>query len=154
MENEEILFDPSITSENNVAECFRVGRLSKNPAQRHVTEGPNRRHDKIQIHTDGACFNNDKQNAQCGGVWFGHNDSIKQSDTHTRRTPLKPNRRADSNHNRDPSRLPLRPPEDYNKLHLCNQWPNNTPRPMGKHRLDQRKKRKTLQKSGVPTKAT
>ncbi|KAF8496113.1 hypothetical protein F5888DRAFT_1569622, partial [Russula emetica] len=74
-ENEKIPFDPSITSENNVAECFRVGRLSKNPAQRHVTGGPNRRHDKIKIHTDGACFNNDKQNAQCGGVWFSHNDS-------------------------------------------------------------------------------
>jgi len=53
-ENEKIPFDPSITSENNVAECFRVGRLSKNPAQRHVTGGPNRRHDKIKIHTDGA----------------------------------------------------------------------------------------------------
>lgn len=57
-ENEEILFDPSITSKNNLAECFRVftdpERLSKDPAQRRVTEGPNRRHEKVEIYTDGA----------------------------------------------------------------------------------------------------
>ena len=77
--NDDILFDPSITSKKNLGECFRVftdpDRLSKNPAQRYATEGPNRRHHKIQVYTDGACFNNGKENAQCGGgVWFGHND--------------------------------------------------------------------------------
>ncbi len=44
-ENEEVLFDPTITNKNNLAECFCVftdpERLSKNPAQRRVTQGPN-----------------------------------------------------------------------------------------------------------------
>jgi ribonuclease HI len=40
-----------------------------------VTEGTNRRHNKITVYTDGACYNNGKQNAKCrGGVWFGPND--------------------------------------------------------------------------------
>jgi ribonuclease HI len=79
MENGNILFDPTITSKNNLAECFRIftdpERISTNPARRQISAGPNRRHGQIQIHTDGACDNNGKQNAQCGGgVWFAHND--------------------------------------------------------------------------------
>jgi ribonuclease HI len=77
--NDDILFDPSITCKNNLAECFRVftdpERISRNPAKRLITEGANQRHEKIEIYTDGACFNNGKQNARCGaGIWFGEND--------------------------------------------------------------------------------
>jgi len=43
--NGEILFDPTLTCKNNLADCFHVfadpEKLSKNPAQRHVTDGPN-----------------------------------------------------------------------------------------------------------------
>ncbi|KAF8493203.1 hypothetical protein F5888DRAFT_1569885, partial [Russula emetica] len=78
-ENGEILFDPTITSKDSLTECFQVftdpERISRNPAQRHVMEGANLRHVTTEIYTDGACFNNGKQNAKCGGgIWFGHND--------------------------------------------------------------------------------
>ena len=77
--NEDILFDPSITSKNTLTECFRVftdpRRISRIPAKRLISEGTNQRHNTIEIYTDGACFNNGKQNARCGaGIWFGEND--------------------------------------------------------------------------------
>ena len=77
--NGEITFDPTITSKENLSECFRVfadpERISKYPAQRHISEGANQRHEEIEIFTDGACFNNGKLNARCGGgIWFGQND--------------------------------------------------------------------------------
>jgi ribonuclease HI len=77
--NGDVLFDPTITCKTGLAECFRVftdpERISRNPAKRLVSEGPNQRHESIEIYTDGACFNNGKRNAKCGsGVWFGEND--------------------------------------------------------------------------------
>jgi ribonuclease HI len=77
--NEAILFDPSMTSKNHLAECFRVftdpERISRNPAQRHVREETNQRYNKTVVYTDGACYNNGKQNAKCGGgIWFGPDD--------------------------------------------------------------------------------
>lgn len=77
--NEAILFDPLITSKNTLADCFRIftdaERISRNPARCQILDGSNRRHDPIVIYTDGACYNNGKQNARCrGGIWFGPND--------------------------------------------------------------------------------
>jgi ribonuclease HI len=77
--NDDILFNPSITCKNSLTECFRVftdpERTSKNPAKRMITKGANQRHEKIEIYTNGACFNNGKQNVKCGaGIWFGHDD--------------------------------------------------------------------------------
>jgi ribonuclease HI len=46
------------------------------PARRYHTQGPNPRHQEIEIYTDGTCFNNGKLNARCSsGVWFGPNDN-------------------------------------------------------------------------------
>ena len=77
--NEVILFDPSITSKNTLADCFRIftdaERISRNPARHQILDSSNRRHNPIVVYTDGACYNNGKQNAQCGGgIWFGPND--------------------------------------------------------------------------------
>ncbi|KAI0303268.1 hypothetical protein BC826DRAFT_892925, partial [Russula brevipes] len=77
--NGEILFDPTITCKENLADCFRIfvneNRVSNHPARRYLPQGPDQRHDKVTVYTDGACFNNGKANARCGsGVWFGHND--------------------------------------------------------------------------------
>jgi ribonuclease HI/exonuclease III len=77
--NEDILFDPSITTKNSLAECFRVftdpGRTLRNPAKRTIIAGTNQRHEMVEVYTDGACFNNGKLNAKCGaGIWFGDND--------------------------------------------------------------------------------
>src|SRR6267142_2572479 len=75
-----ILFNPSITCKDNLAECFRIftnpDRLSNFPAQRYYTNGITLRQDRpITIYTDGACFNNGKLNAKCGsGIWFSPND--------------------------------------------------------------------------------
>jgi ribonuclease HI len=75
-----ILFDPSITCKDTLAECFRVftdpSRLTTIPAQRYYTQGISLRACTITVYTDGACFNNGKYNARCGsGVYFGPNDN-------------------------------------------------------------------------------
>jgi len=65
--NNAILFDPSITSKNNLSECFRIftdpTKRSRNPGQRRVMPGVAMRHPKTEIHTDGASMNNGKMNA-------------------------------------------------------------------------------------------
>ena len=78
-ERGEILFDPSITCKDSLAECFRVftdpKRLSSIPAQHYYTQGVRLRARTITVYTDGACFNNGKYDARCGsGVYFGPND--------------------------------------------------------------------------------
>jgi hypothetical protein len=77
--NGTILFDPSITCKDNLAECFRIfvdpNKLSNIPARRYYTNGINLRHQEVTVYTDGASFNNGKQNARCGsGIWFGPDD--------------------------------------------------------------------------------
>ena len=74
--NGAILFDPSITSKSHLAECFRIftkpNRISNIPAKRLQPQGAALRHQEVTIYTDGACFNNGKENAQCGsGIWIG-----------------------------------------------------------------------------------
>jgi ribonuclease HI len=74
--NGAIRFDPSLTCKNELAECFRVftttTRTPAIPACRIHTQGAALRHRGITIYTDGACFNNGKQNAHSGsGVWHG-----------------------------------------------------------------------------------
>ena len=78
-ENGTITFDPTITSKNDITECFRIfadtQRMSKHPAQRLIDNRTSIRHDTTRVYTDGACTNNGKENAQCGGgVWFGPDD--------------------------------------------------------------------------------
>ena len=78
-ENGAIIFDPSVTTKDDLSECFRVftepQRTSKNPAQHAQNDGMNNRHNEILVYTDGSCTNNGKANARCGGgIWFGQND--------------------------------------------------------------------------------
>jgi hypothetical protein len=65
-----IIFDPSITCKNDLSECFRIftnpERATNIPAERLRPRGPNLTHQEIAIYTDGACFNNGKENAKCG----------------------------------------------------------------------------------------
>ena len=75
----EILFDPSITCKEDLAECFRIfidpNRLTNIPAQRFYTPGITHCAQTVTVFTDGACFNNGKLNAKCGsGVYFGPSD--------------------------------------------------------------------------------
>ena len=73
-----IIFDPSITCKNDLSECFRIftnpERATNIPAERLQPRGPNLTHQEIAIYTDGACFNNGKENAKCGsGIWISPN---------------------------------------------------------------------------------
>jgi len=75
----EILFDPTITCKNSLAECFRIftdpSRLTTVPAQRYYTARIIPQGHLVMVYTDGACVNNGKLNARCGsGVYFGPND--------------------------------------------------------------------------------
>jgi len=79
LNNDEIIFDPSITCKDSLAECFRIftnpDTLSNIPAQRYYTNGITLRCRPVTIFTDGACLNNGKLNAKCGsGIWFAPND--------------------------------------------------------------------------------
>ena len=70
-----IIFDPTITTHNDVSECFRIfinpQRISKQPAQCLQYADTDERHPKITVYIDGACTWNRKDNAQCGvGIWF------------------------------------------------------------------------------------
>ncbi|KAI0262487.1 hypothetical protein BGY98DRAFT_929077, partial [Russula aff. rugulosa BPL654] len=78
-ENRIIIFDPSITTKDNLSECFRVftdpQRTTRTPAQHQLNNGANERHNKTQVYTDGSCMNNRKANARCGGgIWFGQDN--------------------------------------------------------------------------------
>ena len=73
--NDEILFDPSITTRTELAECFRVltdpTRISEHPARRTAPRETRLRLQEETVYTDGACINNGKANARCGsGIWF------------------------------------------------------------------------------------
>jgi ribonuclease HI/exonuclease III len=76
---EAIIFDPSITSKEDLAECFRTftnpDRIANVSAKRLLTQPTNLRHQEVEVYTDGSCINNGKANAACGsGIWFGPND--------------------------------------------------------------------------------
>src|SRR6266851_1456690 len=78
--NQDITFNLTITSRTNLMECFRIftdpGRISNSPATRHQTQPQDMGLPPITMYTDGACFNNGKENASCrSGIWFGQNDS-------------------------------------------------------------------------------
>jgi len=74
-----ILFDPTITCKNTLAECFHIftdpSHLTTTPAQCYYTAGITPRGRLITVYTDGACINNGKLNMKCSsGVYFGPND--------------------------------------------------------------------------------
>jgi len=79
--NDVITFDPTLTCNTDLAECFRVFvdplRLSAHPALRHPPSSRNPSCPLITVYTDGACMNNGKRNASCGGgVWAGPNNPL------------------------------------------------------------------------------
>ncbi|KAH7903891.1 ribonuclease H-like protein [Hygrophoropsis aurantiaca] len=82
----EITFDPTISTKNSIAECFRIftdpNKLSQQPAYRLQFGTQGRPHDNehIKIFTDGSCSNNGKQNAKCGaGIWIADDHPLNQS---------------------------------------------------------------------------
>ncbi len=82
--DDKILFDPSITCKNNLAECFRIfanpDRISNLPATQNFTCQFNLQYRNITIYTNGACFNNRKLNACCeSGIWFAPNDLCNEA---------------------------------------------------------------------------
>jgi len=79
VENGAILFNPTITTKNNLAKCFRIfidpTKISNKPAKRYQDPGTNARHPLIEVFTDGACYHNGKLNTRSGSrVWYGPNN--------------------------------------------------------------------------------
>jgi len=82
--NGEIIFDPSLTSGKSLAEIFRTfinpNRVSPLPAIRIPAMGSNPTCPKIMIYTDGACLNNGKRNATCGGgTWVSQGNPLNSA---------------------------------------------------------------------------
>jgi ribonuclease HI len=78
-ENGAILFDSTITTKHNLAECFRIftdpTKISDILAMRHQDPRTNERHETIKVFTNRACYNNRKLNARSGsGIWYSPND--------------------------------------------------------------------------------
>jgi hypothetical protein len=74
-----IVFDLTLTSKDDISECFRVftnpDKMAAIPAHRFIDNGTRERHPVTQVYTDDACMNNGKPDARCGaGVWFGPDD--------------------------------------------------------------------------------
>lgn len=83
-QNGKIIFDPSITSKNNLTKCFCIFTNSdtnlRQPAQHGINPGTNLRHQTIKTYTDEACLNNRKLNAQCrSGIWIAPGDHRNQA---------------------------------------------------------------------------
>jgi ribonuclease HI/exonuclease III len=87
-QGDEVVFDPSVTIKNSLAEAIRIftggAELPKQPATRVTqrTRGLNLQDLQITVFTDGGCTDNGKRNAACGsGIWVaeGHpmNAAIK-----------------------------------------------------------------------------
>jgi len=79
--NNVITFDPTLTCNTNLAECFCVFvdplRLSAHPTLHHPPSGRNPFCPLIIVYTNRACMNNSKCNASCrGGVWAGPNNPL------------------------------------------------------------------------------
>ncbi|KAH7905213.1 hypothetical protein BJ138DRAFT_1072945, partial [Hygrophoropsis aurantiaca] len=84
----EIIFDPSITSNQSLNECFRIFGRQDNDSNQPAWRPQHQPRQRIQmneitkVYTDGSCINNGKQNARSGsGIWFGPDDP---RNTHTR----------------------------------------------------------------------
>lgn len=75
--NESKFFDPTIITEGQLSDGFRVftdpKKYSDAPAHRNYIIGPLQ--NPIVIYTDGSCINNGDEDAQAGsGIWYGVND--------------------------------------------------------------------------------
>ena len=81
--NGEILFDPTMTCKEDLAECFRIftdpSRISDKPAERIRIRETTLTLSEIKVYTDGTCLYNGMANAQSGArVWFGPNHANNQ----------------------------------------------------------------------------
>ena len=81
-----VTFDPSITAQTSLDECFRLfgnpNNLVTDPAHRlqspRLGEGPPE--NPTRIYTDGSCLNNGKANASCGAaIWLGPNHPMNKA---------------------------------------------------------------------------
>lgn len=71
----EILFDPSITSKEDLSECFLIftypSQILNTLAKRVEPQKTKLQLQEISVYTDSTCINNGKENARCSaGVWF------------------------------------------------------------------------------------
>lgn len=77
-EGGEIIFNPSITNNNNITDPFRV--FTDNATRCHklgyrVTRGNPVQENKVTAYTDGLCYNNGGENAKTGSrIWYRMND--------------------------------------------------------------------------------
>ena len=81
--NGAITFDPSIPSGKNLADIFRIfvdqSKISNHLALRSHQFRENAPYPKITIYTDGACLNNGKENAACGGgIWISPENPLNK----------------------------------------------------------------------------
>ena len=82
--NGRVTFDPSLTCNQSLAGISHAfvnpKLLSTQPALRLPRAGRNPSCRKITIYTDGACMNNGKRNASCGGgIWVSHGNPLNSS---------------------------------------------------------------------------
>ena len=82
--NDKIMFDAEIACKTDITECFRIftgpNKISQTPVRRRHAQGLSLPNQTVTVYTDGACFNNGKENAQCGsGIWINSNSNLNTS---------------------------------------------------------------------------
>ena len=83
-EETKILFDPTITCKDRIAECFYIftdpTKISMMPACCQLQRGRNITTQNMKAYTDGVCMNNQKLDAKCSsGVWIDTNHPLNKS---------------------------------------------------------------------------
>ena len=78
------LFDPTISCKMDLSDCFRtftnLGGSSPTLVRRRHVPGFNLPDQSITVYTDRACFNNGKENVQCGsGIWVAPDSQFNTS---------------------------------------------------------------------------
>ena len=73
--SEKTMFDPEIACKTDLTECFRIfadpKRLAQSPVRRRHASGISLPNQAVTVYTDGACFDNGKENAKCrSGIWI------------------------------------------------------------------------------------
>lgn len=82
IEGGDVTFNPSVTINSDLADCFRImvnpEKIRNIPAERQPpprgTVIPN---EELTVYMDGSCLNNGKVDTKCGaGIWAGHESTL------------------------------------------------------------------------------
>ena len=77
---DEIIFNPSVTTRNNLSDCFRIFTPNPTPALPSLRPPCDESIAAMTMFTDGSCLHNGQHNVICGaGVWVANNYPLNRA---------------------------------------------------------------------------